>query len=37
VRSLLQNATAQMDVKSAPGRGMQVEITFDSADAARLN
>jgi len=34
VRSLLQNATAQMDVKSAPGRGMQVEITFDSEDAA---
>jgi two-component sensor histidine kinase len=34
VKSLLQNATAQMDVKSEPGRGMQVEITFDSEDAA---
>jgi two-component sensor histidine kinase len=34
VRSLLQNATAQMDVKSAPGQGMQVEITFDSKDAS---
>jgi len=34
VRSLLQNAAAEMDVKSAPGRGMQVEITFDSEDAA---
>jgi two-component sensor histidine kinase len=35
VRSLLQNAMAQMDVRSAPGRGMQVEITFRCADAAR--
>jgi two-component sensor histidine kinase len=37
VRSLLQNATAQMDVKSAPGRGMQVEIVFQAVDAARLS
>jgi two-component sensor histidine kinase len=36
VRSLLQNAAAQMDVKSSPGRGMQVEITFRCADAAPL-
>jgi len=34
VKSLLQNATAQMEVKSSAGRGMQVEITFDAADAA---
>jgi two-component sensor histidine kinase len=34
VRSLLQNAKAQMDVKSAPGQGMRVEIVFDSEDAA---
>ena len=34
VRSLLQNAAAQMDVTSAPGRGMQVEIVFRCADAA---
>jgi two-component sensor histidine kinase len=37
VRSLLQNAAAQMDVKSAPGRGMRVEITFRRDDAARLS
>jgi two-component sensor histidine kinase len=35
VRSLLQNAKAKMDVKSSRGQGMQVEITFDCADAAR--
>jgi len=34
VRSLLQNAAAQMNVTSAPGQGMQVEITFNSEDAA---
>jgi two-component sensor histidine kinase len=34
VRSLLQNAVAQMDVTSAPGQGMRVEITFDSDNAA---
>jgi two-component sensor histidine kinase len=34
VRSLLQNAAARMDVTSAPGRGMQVEIEFRKADAA---
>jgi len=34
VKSLLQNAAAQMNVKSAPEQGMQVEITFDCADAA---
>jgi len=33
VRSLLQNAAARMDVVSAPGRGMQVEIVFRCADA----
>jgi two-component sensor histidine kinase len=37
VRSLLQNAAAKMDVTSAPGKGMQVEITFDSDSAASLN
>jgi two-component sensor histidine kinase len=37
VRSLLQNATARMDVKSAPGQGMQVEILFSRADGARLS
>jgi two-component sensor histidine kinase len=36
VRSLLQNATAQMDVTSAPGQGMRVDITFDSINAASL-
>ncbi len=35
VRSLLQNAMARMDVKSAPGQGMQVEIEFQHVDAAR--
>jgi two-component sensor histidine kinase len=34
VRSLLQNAAARMDVQSAPGQGMHVEITFQSPDAA---
>ena len=34
VRSLLQNARAHMNVTSVPGQGMQVEITFDCADAA---
>jgi two-component sensor histidine kinase len=34
VRSLLQNAAAQMAVNSTPGQGMQVEITFNSKDAA---
>jgi two-component sensor histidine kinase len=34
VRSLLQNARAQMEVTSAPGRGVQVEIVFRCADAA---
>jgi two-component sensor histidine kinase len=34
VRSLLQNATARIDVTSAPGRGMQVEIHFRCVDAA---
>jgi two-component sensor histidine kinase len=34
VRSLLQNAAAQMEVVSAPGQGMQVEITFRCEDAA---
>jgi two-component sensor histidine kinase len=34
VRSLLQNAAAQMHVTSAPAQGMQVQITFQSADAA---
>ena len=35
VRSLLQNAKAKMDVKSAGGHGMRVEIAFSRADAAR--
>lgn len=34
VRSLVQNAAARMEVKSAPGAGMRVEITFQSGDAA---
>ena len=33
VKSLLQNAAARMDVRSAPGRGMQVEIVFHNAQA----
>jgi two-component sensor histidine kinase len=33
VQSLLQNAAARMEVTSEPGRGMQVEIVFRSADA----
>ena len=36
VRSLLQNATAAMDVRSAPGQGVRVEITFLCVDGARL-
>ena len=35
VRSLLQNASARMDVKSSPGQGMRVEIDFLRADATR--
>jgi two-component sensor histidine kinase len=35
VSSLLQNAKAHMDVRSTPGQGMQVEITFGQADATR--
>lgn len=35
VRSLLQNARAHMDVRSAPDRGVQVEIAFLCADAAK--
>lgn len=35
VQSLLQNANAHMDVHSAPDSGMQVEIVFRCADAAR--
>jgi two-component sensor histidine kinase len=35
-RSLIQNASAQMDVHSSPGEGMKVEIVFRRADAARL-
>jgi two-component sensor histidine kinase len=35
VRSLLQNAIAQMDVRSAPGEGMRVEIAFGWAEPAR--
>lgn len=34
VRSLLQNAVARMDVRSAPSEGVTVEITFGRADAA---
>jgi two-component sensor histidine kinase len=37
VRSLLQNATEHMDVRSAPGQGMQVEIDFRRSDAVRLS
>ena len=33
VRSLLQNAMAKMDVRSSPGQGLKVEITFSCADA----
>ena len=36
VRSLLQNASARMDVQSAPEQGMRVEIVFLSGDASRL-
>jgi two-component sensor histidine kinase len=34
VRSLLQNATARIEVKSSPGRGMKVDIHFLCVDAA---
>jgi two-component sensor histidine kinase len=34
VRSLLQNATARIDVKSSPGKGMTVDIHFLCVDAA---
>lgn len=34
VRSLRQNALAQVDVKSAPGKGMRVSIRFARVDAA---
>jgi two-component sensor histidine kinase len=37
VGSLLHNATARMEVQSAPGEGMRVEIVFNSADAIRPN
>ena len=36
VRSLLQNASARMDVQSTPGHGMRVEIVFLSGDATRV-
>jgi two-component sensor histidine kinase len=36
VRSLVQNANAQMDVASTPGEGVQVVITFSRADGARV-
>ena len=36
VRSLLQNASARMEVKSTPGDGMRVEIVFLSGDATRV-
>jgi two-component sensor histidine kinase len=35
VRSLLQNAGAEIAVTSAPGRGMRVAITFQSPDPER--
>jgi two-component sensor histidine kinase len=35
VRSLLQNARARLDVRSARGEGMKVEIAFESANAIR--
>lgn len=34
VRSLLQNAQAEIDVQSKPGQGVQVTIRFTRADAA---
>jgi len=34
VRSLLQNATARIDVQSSPGQGMTVDIHFLCVDAA---
>jgi two-component sensor histidine kinase len=37
VRSLLQNAAAQMDVKSSPGQGMRVEIVFRSPEPVTVN
>jgi two-component sensor histidine kinase len=35
VKSLVQNARAAIDVKSTPGEGMQVTITFTRRDAVR--
>jgi len=37
VRSLLQNANASIDVRSAPGQGVQVTIRFDCREPARTN
>ncbi len=37
VRSLLQNAGAEMTVTSTPGRGMKVAITFQSPDPERVS
>jgi len=37
VRSLLQNAKARMDVKSSPGQGLKVEITFSCSDVTGLS
>jgi two-component sensor histidine kinase len=37
VRSLLQNANARIDVRSAPGEGVQVTILFDRQEPARRN
>jgi two-component sensor histidine kinase len=34
VRSLVQNASAKLEVASAPGQGMQVEIVFHRAERA---
>jgi two-component sensor histidine kinase len=36
VRSLIENAKARMNVRSAPGEGMRVEITFIAAETPRL-
>ena len=33
VKSLRQNASARLEVESAPGKGMRVTIFFDRADA----
>jgi two-component sensor histidine kinase len=37
VQSLLQNAAARMDVTSAPGQGMRVEIVFHGGGAVPLS